>query len=203
MKPIEATFIRHAESTGNAGFATPDCVSIGLTPKGFLQARELAASWTEPPSLIVTSPYLRTQLTARPTCDRFPIVPVEVWPIQEFTYLEPSRWNGTTSAERAAAVGEYWRRGDPDYQDGPGAESFSNLLRRANEALARLDGLSNTGRVLLFSHCQFIQAIRINRLHPGWSASEKMTGFIDLSRSKPIPSADTWSLSLIRQCDAH
>jgi broad specificity phosphatase PhoE len=200
VKSTETTFIRHAESSGNAGFATPDCMSIGLTLKGLLQARELTASWVELPSLIVTSPYLRTQLTAQPTCDRFPAVPVEVWPIQEFTYLEPSRWNGTASAERAAAVGEYWRRGDPDYQDGPGAESFFNLLRRANDALTRLEGLSKTGRVLLFSHCQFIQAARTALLHPGWFASEKMTGFIDLSRSKPIPNAGTWSLSLLRQC---
>ena len=36
--------------------------------------------------------YLRTQQTAQPTIERFPEVPVAVWPIQEFTYLEPSRW---------------------------------------------------------------------------------------------------------------
>lgn len=60
----------------------------------------MAASWTETPDLIVTSPYLRTQQTAAATIERFPNVPVEVWPIQEFTYLQPSRWNGTLSSER-------------------------------------------------------------------------------------------------------
>ena len=37
------------------------------------------------------------QQTAAPTIARFPGVPVEVWPIEEFTYLQPARWNGTLS----------------------------------------------------------------------------------------------------------
>jgi hypothetical protein len=37
----------------------------------------------------VTSPHLRTQQTTAPTIERFPDVPVEVWPIEEFTYLQP------------------------------------------------------------------------------------------------------------------
>ncbi|WP_241212739.1 MULTISPECIES: hypothetical protein [unclassified Sphingomonas] len=46
--------------------------------------REVARAWTETPSLIVTSPYLRTRQTAQATIQRFPTVPVEVWPIEEF-----------------------------------------------------------------------------------------------------------------------
>jgi hypothetical protein len=34
---------------------------------------------------------------------------VETWPIEEFTYLKPSRWNGTLSVERRARIEEYWR----------------------------------------------------------------------------------------------
>ena len=51
----------------------------------------VATDWGETPSLIVTSLFLRTQQTAAPTIERFPDVPVEVWPIEEFTYLQPSR----------------------------------------------------------------------------------------------------------------
>lgn len=45
-------------------------------------------------------------------------MPVEVWPIQEFTYLQPSRWNGTLSSERMPYIERYWTQADPDFYDG-------------------------------------------------------------------------------------
>ena len=102
---MRAIFIRHGESTGNAGIP---CNDLALKDLGWRQASEVAASWTETPDLIVTSPYLRTQQTAAPTIERFPEVPLEVWPIQEFTYLQPSRWNGTLSSERMQFIERYW-----------------------------------------------------------------------------------------------
>ena len=92
---MRAVFVRHGESTGNAGIP-----SLELTEKGREQAQLLTASWTETPTLILVSLYLRTQQTAQPTRDRFPTVPVQPCPIEEFTYLEPSHWNGTTRADR-------------------------------------------------------------------------------------------------------
>ncbi len=56
---------------------------------GWRQSREVAVGWTETPDLILTSPYLRTRQTATATIERFPNVPVGVWPIEEFTYLQP------------------------------------------------------------------------------------------------------------------
>jgi len=87
---MRVIFIRHGESTGNAGVPCHDLGAIELTELGQEQAREVAASWIEAPALIVTSPYTRTQQTAAPTIARFPGVPVEVWPIEEFTYLAQS-----------------------------------------------------------------------------------------------------------------
>lgn len=48
----------------------------------------------------------------------------------EFTYLESSKWNGTTSDERKEAVKEYWDLADPYYKDGAGAESFAEFCQR-------------------------------------------------------------------------
>jgi len=157
---MRAIFIRHGQSTGNAGMPCDDLATIELTEKGWSQARRVADDWTETPSLIVTSPFLRTQQTAAPTIERFPGVPVEVWPIEEFTYLQPSRWNGTLSADRAPHLERYWGEADPAYCDGEGAESFATLLRRAEAALARLAALPSPGPVYVFSHGQFIQAVR-------------------------------------------
>ena len=138
---MRATFIRHGQSTGNAGLPSPDLASIALTELGHAQAQAVAAAWIETPALIVTSPYLRTQQTAAPTIARFPDVPVEIWPIEEFTYLQPARWNGTRSAERLPYLERYWQAADPDHCDGDGAESFATMLRRAEAALTRLAAL--------------------------------------------------------------
>ena len=109
---MRAIFIRHGESTGNAGVPCHDLATIDLTERGHEQARAVAASWTQAPALIVTSPYTRTRQTAAPTIARFPSVPVEVWPIEEFTYLQPARWNGTRSAERMPHLERYWSEAD-------------------------------------------------------------------------------------------
>ncbi len=57
-------------STGNAGVPCHDLATVELTERGQEQAREVAASWTQAPALIVTSPYrplciIRTQMIAQ------------------------------------------------------------------------------------------------------------------------------------------
>ena len=172
-----AIFIRHGQSTGNAGIPAHDLSLLELTELGWRQSREVAASWTETPSLIVTSPYLRTQQTAAATIERFRDVPVEVWPIQEFTYLQPSRWNGTFSSERLPAIERYWAEADPEYLDGEGAESFSNLLERAQTALDRLEAMPEDALVYVFSHGQLIQAVRSLVIDAKLSDRDKMRKF--------------------------
>jgi broad specificity phosphatase PhoE len=148
-----------------------------LTELGKKQARQIAKAWIEPPSLIVTSAYLRTQQTAEPTIKRFENVPIEVWPIQEFTYLQPLRWNGTRSVERRLHLGAYWQTCDPEYCDGPGAESFASLLRRTVAALSRLETLSDDALVYVFSHGQFMQALRSTVMDNGTTDKQKMELF--------------------------
>lgn len=174
---MRAIFIRHGESTGNAGVPCHDLATIELTERGREQARQVAASWAEAPALIVTSPYTRTQQTAAPTIARFPAVPVEVWPIEEFTYLQPARWNGTASAERMPHLERYWREADPSYCDGEGAESFGTLLRRCEAALARLEALPAGSLAYVFGHGQFIQAARAIVTETELDARGKMLRF--------------------------
>ncbi|WP_197423758.1 phosphoglycerate mutase family protein, partial [Novosphingobium sp. CCH12-A3] len=56
---MRAIFIRHGESTGNAGVPCHDLATIELTERGHEQASAVASSWTQAPALIVTSPYTR------------------------------------------------------------------------------------------------------------------------------------------------
>jgi broad specificity phosphatase PhoE len=175
--PVRAIFIRHAQSTANAGLICDDIAKVELSELGRRQARELAAQWTVAPDLIVTSPYPRAQQTAEPTIERFPAVRVEVWPIEEFTYLQPIRWNRTSVADRRPHVDAYWEKCDPEFCDGAGAESFAALLARTEHALDRLADLPPGSRVFIFTHGQFMQAVRMTVLHAGATATEKMRAF--------------------------
>ena len=49
------------------------------------------------------TPAAGTKQTAKATLQRFPNVPIE-----EFAYLQPSRWDGTCSAERMPPLEQYW-----------------------------------------------------------------------------------------------
>ena len=187
---MRAIFIRHGQSTGNAGIPSQNLAAIELTELGWSQARQVAATWAAPPTLIVTSPYLRTQQTAAPTIGRFPGVPVEVWPIEEFTYLQPARWNGTRSAERLPHLERYWGTANPAYCDGDGAESFGTLLRRAEAALDRLAALAPGALVYVFSHGQFIQAVRAVVVEAALDDRGKMRGFWRKSEPPAISNAE-------------
>jgi 2,3-bisphosphoglycerate-dependent phosphoglycerate mutase len=149
--------IRHGESEANAGLPTIDPSITPITAKGERQAQQVAQAFTQPPALIVTSPYHRTQQTAQPTRARFPTVPHAEWPVQEFTYLAPARYRGSTIEHRLPLSDAYWQRNDPVHLDGVGAESFADLLVRVQITQTKLIQ-SEENFVAIFSHGRFIRA---------------------------------------------
>nr|WP_295785373.1 histidine phosphatase family protein [Rhodoferax sp.] len=187
---MRVIFVRHGESTGNVGIPSFDLSQMPLTALGQTQAQAVAASWMEAPSRIAMSPYLRAQQTAQPTVARYPAVPVDVLPMEEFAYLEPSRWNGTSREQRLPFIEAYWERGDPGYCDGPGAENFERLLGRVDDTLARLAYRPTDARVYAFSHGQFMQALRTVLLFPGWTPRQRMANFWPFNIQNPILNAD-------------
>ena len=189
------TFIRHAQSASNAGLVTHDFSQIELTPEGLRQASELADSWKETPSLIITSSFLRAVQTAQPTMNRFSNVPVDQWPVQEFTNLEPAIWNGTRPSDRIEAVDEYWRRQDPGFLDGPSTESFSSFLRRVEAAMIRLANLPHD-RVLVFTHGYFMHAARLHASFLDQTDAERMAQFRDAWQNQPIANCALFHLKL-------
>ena len=103
---------------------------------------------------------LRAAQTALPIRRRFDRSLAAIWPIQEFTYLAPALCVGTSSVERKPRIDAYWDRLDPAYVDGPGAESFSDLLVRARTFLAQVREAQTPFNVLV-SHGQFMQALHV------------------------------------------
>lgn len=187
---LTVRFVRHGESAANAGNASSDPALIPLTECGLAQARTVAESFDVAPNLIVMSPFERAQDTALPTIKRFPGVPVEVWPCEEFTYLSPARCADTTAAERKPWVDSYWNSADPDFEDGPGTESFTHLIQRARSVLRRLHEM--TGTVVIFGHGQFMQAARwLVVASPERINSDAMRSFRLFDRANSINNCDT------------
>jgi probable phosphoglycerate mutase len=169
--------VRHGQSVANAGGIPPDHITNPLTELGHAQAKAFAESFNCSPTLFLVSPFLRARQTAEPLLERFPDVPVEEWPIHEFTYLEPSRHNGTNEEQQMPHILEYWERGDPSYVAGPGAESFTMFLDRAREAIRRFVRLPAGGCVVVFTHGLLMQAFRLVTLFPHATDAELMANF--------------------------
>jgi broad specificity phosphatase PhoE len=176
-KTTRILLVRHGQSVANAGGAAPDHITNPLTELGRAQAKAFADSFNCMPTLFLHSPFLRTRQTAEPLLQRFPDVPVEEWPIHEFTYLEPTRHNGTNETQQMPHILKYWERPNPAYLDGPGAETFTQFLDRARSAILRFAQMAHGGCVVVFTHGFMMQAIRLLLLFPHTTDAELMRNF--------------------------
>jgi broad specificity phosphatase PhoE len=195
-KAKSVRLIRHAQSAANAGLATTSPDSIPLTELGHTQAQLLADHIASVPDLIISSPFERAIHTALPLANRYPHVPLDIWAVEEFTYLSPSRLAGTTQADRKPLVDAYWNDGDQAAIDGPGAESFTELLKRAKMMLDQL-AASTADNILVFSHGQFIRAVAwFNRHGQDAGTPQNMRLFRTLDTKDPLPNCAGYDLEL-------
>jgi broad specificity phosphatase PhoE len=188
--------IRHGESIANAGGVSESPGCIPLSERGQIQAASLTMSFAESPDLIVVSSYIRTQQTAAPLRARFSEIPVEIWPIHEFTYLSPAVYNHTSQDQRTPASQNYWRLSNPDHCDGPDAETFAEFISRVDETITRLLNRSER-HICLFTHSFFINALqwRMERRKAPVS-SEFMLGYQDFRKQHPIANASITSFEV-------
>jgi broad specificity phosphatase PhoE len=197
-KTTRIILVRHGQSVANAGGVAPDHITNPLTELGRAQAKAFADSFDCTPTLFLHSPFLRTRQTAEPLLQRFPDVLVEEWPIHEFTYLEPSRHNGTNEAQQMPHILKYWERPDPTYLDGPGAETFTQFLDRARSSIQRFAQLPPGGCVVVFTHGFMMQAIRLLLLFSDATDTELMTNFRRFHESNFIKNTEALELEIRR-----
>jgi probable phosphoglycerate mutase len=157
---MKTLYIRHAQSEANAGGRTIDPGSIATTETGYTQSVSLAEEMSEQPDMIIVSPYIRAQQTALPLCQKYPNCQMEVWPLQEFTFLSPVICRNTTPNERRPLVEKYWKLCDPDFIHGEGAESFNQFRERINQAVNGINALK-LNNVTVFTHEQVILLIKL------------------------------------------
>lgn len=154
----EFWFIRHGESQSNVGLSSKTDQSTPLTSRGELQSHYIAESIVHPPDLIVISPYLRAIQTAEPTLLKFPQIPKQTWPIQEFSYLSHQQYNNTNSKQRGLLSRSYFKQADPNLILGDGGESFNHFIQRIENCLTRISSLENN-RIIFFGHGWFMRAM--------------------------------------------
>ena len=155
---VSIWLVRHGESEANAGLVTSDPHTIKLTEKGHEQANRQAQFFRDAPSLIITSPFLRTKQTAHPLVERFAGTNQVEWRIEEFTYLSPARFRNTAIDERRPAAKAYREASDPFYVDGEGAESFSGFMGRVSDFCSQIRRIQD-GSVVAFTHEKFMQGV--------------------------------------------
>ncbi len=123
-------------------------------------------------------------------------MPVEAWPIQEFTYLDEQTVAGMTERDRIPLYTRYWDRGDPYYNDGGGAESFADFIARVREMLRRLTEATPNARLLVFTHGYVMQATRLLRLFPAMGLKEMMSAIRSLNDRIPIANTEVLELKI-------
>ncbi len=182
-------FIRHGESVSNANLPTIHPAASELTEKGHREAEYVVQAFTTKPDLVVVSPYIRAQQTAVPTINHFDPIKVAEWPIEEFSYLHPDRYNGTTGSERWPFARDYWDRMDPEEEEAGEGESFVSLLARVQLMEDQLWQASEQF-IVLFSHGLFLRAFLWMNLTGIRRATPKtMQRYLNFSRGIGMPNA--------------
>jgi len=176
--------IRHGESTANSGTWSCDPDDIVLTETGNRQALVIANQITTRPDLIISSPMQRALQTATATRSKWADVPVEIWPIQEFSYLSPLKHHTSTADKRKQTIHDYWLNANPAYCDGERSESFSNFIKRV-EAFHRAL-LNKIGFIVIFGHGQFFKAFLLGYQHGFFATPAWMTLFRQCETAQPI-----------------
>jgi broad specificity phosphatase PhoE len=194
MPPLTTWLVRHGESASNAGMPTVGNAEIPLTELGFAQSRAVADRIDRAPSLLVTSPFLRSRETAQVIAAHWPETPTEIWPIQEFAYLSAARCHETTVHTRQPFVRAYWERADPFYLDGEDAESFAQFMDRLRAFHTRLLDLDEDF-VIAVGHGQFFRAYLFG-MHDDFPAtSERMRAYRTFETGNPMANGEAVALT--------
>ena len=166
-----------------------------MTDKGVLQSRRVASYINQRPDIIVHSPYIRTLQSARMTMDKFPDVPVEEWPVQEFIYLHHEAYRQTTQADRQPAVTEYWQQNSPALKASLEAESFIEFIDRMRLLVEKL--VSRKGHVIIFTHGHVIRAMIWKVITGALNNDEAaMMRYRSLRQALPVPNAAILKITL-------
>lgn len=150
-------FIRHAESTANAGGLSRPNHQVCLTEQGQIQAQTLSARLNFIPHKIVVSNFIRTLQTAQPWLNKLEMTAETEPLIREFDNFGYSIIKGMTGEERRPLALKYWYSPDLHQRFGEDGETFAEFSARVSTFLENLTRYEHNS--VLFSHGMFIRLL--------------------------------------------
>ena len=189
-------FVRHAQSTANAGGVTVAHADIPLSELGRRQAEFVAELMAElldaRPKLLLSSTYGRAIETARPFSEKTgcPITPHPL--LHEFSALDAGLIEGMVTSQRRPLADAFWSAADPDLRHGPGSETFREFEGRVAAFQGQLAELPED--TVLFGHGIWF-ALLCWKLQ-GFSADDSvgMRAFRGFQRRLPMPNCAVYGL---------
>ena len=188
MKTI--TFVRHGQSTANAGGVTMPNELIPLSALGEKQAQALANALVMQPSGVWVSNYLRTQQTSQAFCKKVSATPIPHELLHEFSFIDPAQIVGLTGDQRWPLVQAYWQAADPHQRLGARAETFAEFAQRVRSFLPTLEQLPHN--TLVFGHGTWLAMLAWQLM--GFSAIDDygMRAFRAFQQGLPMPNCGVY-----------
>ena len=185
-KKMRLTFVRHAESVGNAEERLQGRAEFELSEAGRAQARALRDRFNDEefqPTHIYSSPQKRTAETAEIVSTSWPLA-ISYW--DDLKEYDIGAFSGLTWPEIAGrypdVAEEFEKFRDWDLVEG--AETFAQRKSRGGRVVeSLLDRRRDNDRVLVFTHGGILQHIIASLLGTGrtWGLGAHNTGIFDFS----------------------
>ena len=150
--------IRHGRSTANAaGVLAGYQPGVELDEVGIQQSKVLAEKLALLDlKAIISSPILRCEQTANYLAER---IGMKVTPDQRFTEMDFGLWQGRLLAELASDPMWTTVQHRPSQVRFPEGETFLEVGKRANEAIANWNDLFENGSYATFTHADVIKVV--------------------------------------------
>lgn len=125
-------FIRHAQSTANAGAAALPQAEIPLSELGVQQAFALAPHLPPQPAMVLTSDFLRTKQTSQPYCELVGAPAKANGLLNEFSAVDVALIAGMDAQQRKPIMVEYWNEPSLTKRMGQQADTFAEFVHRVS-----------------------------------------------------------------------
>lgn len=186
-------YLRHGESTANAGGITLPNPEIPLTQKGQQQAIAVSELLPINPSNIITSEFLRTKHTSKPYSEKYKILSKSYCELNEFTAIDHSLMEGMIGKQREKIVDLYWKEANPQKRFGEKADTFEEFQYRVIDFKKILSNLENG--TVVFGHGIWLKLFIWNMLGYYVEDSHSMTEFRKFQLGFLIPNCGVFELN--------
>lgn len=168
-------FVRHGESTANAGGPSLPHHSIPLTAKGHVQAAQVSLQLPSNAPLVLTSELVRTQQTAAPYLARLSLSAQTDALLNEFYPISFELIDGLDGAGRKPIAAAYWAAAHPAQRMGLHADTFQEFVARVDGFIKKLDELPDG--TVIFGHGTWMAMLKWSLEGKAVDTGNKMLAF--------------------------